>query len=146
MNLPDSGSGPSLPSSGESVFRRAVFDPAELSLIREAQGLPVVEPEHDVFEADRIDVGRHRQKRAGHAEVHDQAAVVVEVDQEVLAAAPDVDDRAVPDESSKRIRSIGPRTPGKSRTRMSSDGPADEQWEQGPANSFDFREFRHGGW
>ena len=89
----DNGSGPRRASVGSALVAAPPDDrdPPELADVRELEQIAVVEPPPGPHVRDRAPCVRPPTKldAAGHAEVHDQFAVVVELDQQVLASAAD---------------------------------------------------------
>lgn len=121
-------------------------DGAEFADINEAELVSIVELEDGAGERLLGMVGRAEVEAAGHAEVDDAAASVVELQAEVLAAPLDGLEGA----SAQLGADVGGGSPAQQAFRAGREGevgdaaPADQRFELA-ADSFDFGEFGHGG-
>jgi hypothetical protein len=72
-------------------------NPAELALVAEAKVVAVVEVNGEVLEADGRSLTVDEEETAGHPEVDDEREVIVQMQEEVLAAPTGIADRAADD-------------------------------------------------
>lgn len=127
------------------VVRFAVADPSELALVRKAERAVVIEDERDVFEPDWL-IARPRQRQVPcHPEVDDQPASVIEIDQQILAAASDIDDFTTLEQCCERCGIMGGNDGREVPKNDCGYGAADQSGQQRAADCFDFGEFRHCG-
>lgn len=87
----------------DELFRHQVEHPTELALVGEAEIRPVVELYDEVLKSKRRGITGRDLENACHPKVDHQGCVVVEVEEEILAAAEDAVDPASNDPGTRRV-------------------------------------------
>jgi hypothetical protein len=120
-----------------------VHDAAELALIGESKILAVRELDRQAFEAKWRLLMWNRAQPAGHPQVDDDGGLVVEVDNEVLGAPADTENRASPDSSEDILDPVSGQDAGKIADTQRADALTDDLVDQGAPDGFDLGEFWH---
>jgi hypothetical protein len=107
-----------------------VFDSTKLALVAEAERLAVVEHKRDLFESHWWrQCGKHGQI-AGHSEMDNESAFIIQVNQQVFASAPDIDDLAVSDQRAEGLWIQPADHRGERLHRNESNPPTDQRWQE----------------
>lgn len=112
--------------------------PAEFPLISEPEIVAVVELDRKVLEAKGRLVVLGDPEMAGHPQMNDQHAAVVEIEQEILAAPSGSGERVAGEASRNNVRRPLPDDPGEGADVDADDRPPDKEWRQRAADNFDF--------
>lgn len=125
------------------LVRHQVQDAAKLALIREAEGRAVIEVEHEVLEPERRGGTWQDLKHAGHPQMRHEERVVVEGEEEVLAAAPDPSDCLADQAGAGRFDAKWPDDTGKGSNSKIGDRAAGDLVKESSTDGLYLGEFWH---
>ena len=129
-----------------NIRRMHVKHTTEFPLVREAEITAVIQNERRALVPQFITRGWNQRELAGHAEVDHDRRVVVEIEEEVLAAAANIMETPAADAGTNGVRTFGANDARKVPDPEIDNLPADDPVEQRLPDCLDFGKFWHTRW